>query len=155
MICFFVSVSLPSNIFIYSQILHIYELLHGILFFFFFLFFRYLHRIHFNMHPRLADAIGLKHMFDGFGSRKKVEPDDKEVRNMRRRQSFIDSTGNDGEEGDDDDDNDEGVSLGLSFDGPKKSMHSLLFGGQKKTLYELVHWNSFFFLFLFFVMSFF
>ena len=92
------------------------------------------------MYPRLADAIGLKHMFDGFGSRKKVEPDDKEVQNMRRRQSFIDSTADNDEEEDDDDDedededNDEGVPLGLSFDGPKKSMHSLLFGDQKKTL---------------------
>ena len=54
------------------------------------------------MYPRLADAIGLKHMFDGFGSRKKVEPDDKEVQNMRRRQSFIDSTADNDEEEDDD-----------------------------------------------------
>jgi hypothetical protein len=72
-------------------------------------------------------------MFDGFGSRKDVEPDNKEVRNMRRRQSFIDMSEGD-ENGDGDDSDDESVSLGLSFGGPKKSMTDILFGGGKLTL---------------------
>ena len=105
----------------------------------------YLHRIHFNSYPRLADAIGLKNMFEGFGSSKHVEKDDANVKEMRRRQSFVSATGNEAEQAsprssaggspkgsDDDDDDDDNLSMSLDF-GRDSNKLAGLFGG-KKTL---------------------
>ena len=45
--------------------------------------------MHFNSMPALSSAIGLKDMFQGFGSRKQVARESTVIMDGRRRQSFV------------------------------------------------------------------
>ena len=81
----------------------------------------FLHRIHFNSCPRLAEAIGLKNMFQGFGSRKQVESDNAEVRKMRRRQSFVSTKGSGDEEDEDEEADANGSTKSSRAGSPKGS----------------------------------
>ncbi len=121
----------------------------------------YLHRVHFNSCPQLAQAIGLKSMFSGFGSRPNAGSDSSDVMAGRRRQQFVDREldndgGSDagsprsrrssrrgsprgsprsGSEEDDDDGDD--LDASLNFDGKKRRRSSsgiLMSGGGLRAL---------------------
>ena len=121
----------------------------------------YLHRVHFNTCPQLAQAIGLKSMFSGFGSRPNAGSDSSDVVAGRRRQQFVDRELDDdsssnagsprsssgrgsprgsprsGSEEEDDGDGDGDLDSSLNFDGKQRRRSSsgiLMSGGGLKAL---------------------